>query len=163
MSVPRQDDQGLLHDYLGNEHLPTDVPTIKAELERVFARAEMEIGWMNAVRADPKSRLNERQRIYELPLFHWVLKAIRQRNRGFFLGLAKALASATFCGPHTKVARELIQAASTRSRELGRRYEASLEKLEANFKTVSGSLTQQTRNLRGGRRAEIRVASSLGH
>ena len=131
MSTFREDDQGLLHDYLGPEPLPTDHAIIKAEVEQVFAVTEMEIGWMNAIHADPMSRLNERQRVYKRPLFRWVLKAIRQRDIGFFGRLARALTSAVFCGPHTKVPRELNQSASTCSRKLGRKAQANLEKLKA--------------------------------
>jgi hypothetical protein len=136
MSSSRKDDQGLLHDYLGPEPLPTNSAIIKAEIERAFAVTEMEIGWMNATHADPKSRLNEQKRVYELSLLRWMLKAIRKRDRGFFTRLNKALAVANFSGPHTKVPRELIQAASTRSRELGRRSEASLEKLKAKLEDL---------------------------
>jgi hypothetical protein len=131
MTTSRDGDQGLLHDYLGKEPLPTDVRVIKTELERVFAVAEMEVGWMNHTHAGPSSRLNEQPRIYTLPLFRWALKAIRQRNAGFFIRLAKSLAAAEFCAPCTKVPRELIQAASTRSRELGQKSEAYIEKLKA--------------------------------
>jgi hypothetical protein len=131
MSTFREDDQGLLHDYLGSEPLPTDHAIIKAEIERTVAVTEMEIGFLNAMYADPKTKLNEQGRVYELPLLRWVLKAIRERDRGFFTRLNKALAIADYCCPHTQVPREMIQAASTRSRELGRRSAAKLEKLRA--------------------------------
>jgi hypothetical protein len=84
MSTFPKDGQGLLHDYLGSGPLPTDRTIIKAEVERTFAVTEMEIGFLNALDADPKTKLAEQRRVYELLLLDWVLKAIRQRDRGFF-------------------------------------------------------------------------------
>jgi hypothetical protein len=131
MRASRDPDYGLLHDYLGEEPLPTDEVSIKAELERIFAVTEVQIGFLNATHAGPETKLAEQKLVYEGPLFRWVLKAIRQRNIGFFGRLAKALASAVFCGPYTKVPRELNQSASTCSRKLGRKAQANLEKLKA--------------------------------